>query len=105
MTEKRFEYYETNVVGHITKGVKIIDEFGNEEYISSIREIVWLLKELNEENEQYRKNSISLKQLCKILEETKEYFLSLSECFSEKLFIKTIFRKIDENIESMEEEE
>ena len=61
--------------------------------------------DLKKENERYKKNSISLKQLYKILEENKEHFLSLSECFSEKLFIKTIFRNIDEDIESREEEE
>ena len=49
-----------------------------------------------------QEKTISLKQLDKILEENKEHFLSLSECFAEKLLIKTIFRKIDESIESRE---
>lgn len=71
--------------------------------VMTYKQVVDLLNELAEENEKYKKNSISLKQLYKILEENKEHFLSLSECFSEKLFIKTIFRNIDEDIESREE--
>lgn len=65
MTEKLFEYYETNQVGHITKGLKIIDEFGNEKCINSVREIVWLLKELNEENERLKEIIRCFKQWCK----------------------------------------
>ena len=52
-----------------------------------------------------QEKTISLKQLDKILEENKEHFLSLAECFSEKLFIETIFRNIDDSIESREVEE
>ncbi len=73
MSKKQFEYYETNVVGHITKGLKIIDEFDNEKYISSVREIVWLLKELNAENEQLKYH---LTRTEKELQEYKD-FMSL----------------------------
>lgn len=52
-----------------------------------------------------QEKTISLKQLDKILEEIKEEYILKSECFAEKLLIKTIFRRIDENIESREVEE
>ena len=71
------------------------------------------LNKLNEENEQLKQqdkiNEDCYKKLLQkyddLKKENKEHFLSLSECFSEKLFIKTIFRNIDEDIESRELEE
>ena len=92
MTEKRFMVDDAG---------ELID-LNNHKFIDYGEECCNLLNELADENEQYKKNSISLKQLYKILEENKEHFLSLAECFSEKLFIKTIFRHIEEDIESRE---
>ena len=96
MTEKRFKV-NADYLNNIDS---IIDNETGIEY--DYLEIGQLLNGLSDENKQYKKNSISLKQLYKILEENKEHFLSLSECFSEKLLIKTIFRNIDEDIESRE---
>ncbi len=97
--------YESELNKAINELVKLRQKYDeleeDRDYVKSLLDVEFKKRiKLQQENEQYKKNSISLKQLYKILEENKEHFLSLSECFSEKLFIKTIFRNIDEDIES-----
>ena len=113
MTVKRFTINDCRVLSN-EQVLKILNQLTEEnEQLKQqdkinedcYKKLLQKYDDLKKENERYKKNSISLKQLYKILEENKEHFLSLSECFSEKLVIKTIFRNIDEDIESREEEE
>ena len=78
--------------------------YGGDE-IYTAEKICGLFNELVGENVKLKEKTISLKQLDKILEEIKEEYILKSECFAEKLLIKTIFRRIDEYIESREVEE